>query len=120
MGDYKLIDLKNAEFTDLSEDAMSKMKASGTFDNISRYDVVIDSIMKFMPVLTGRQQLAIPYIFRVYRYSGCSDDAAFGYKYHGKTAIKRGTLEEIESEMIDAVLGIYLYSIGGIEWEPVK
>jgi len=118
MGDYKLIDLKNAEFTDLSWDALSKMKASGSWDNISRYDVVIDSVMKFMPA--GRDVIPPKYIFRVYKYSGCSDDAAFGYKYHGKTAIKRGTLEEIESEMIDAVLGIYLYSIGGIEWEPVK
>ena len=118
MGDYKLIDLKNAKFTGLSEDAIRKMRTSGGWDNISRYDVVIDSVMKFMPAI--RDMTPIPYIFRVYKYSGCSADVAFGYKFHGKTAIKRGTLEEIESEMIDAVLGIYLYSIGGIEWEPVK
>jgi hypothetical protein len=118
MGDYKLIDLTNAKFTDLSEDAMSKMKASGRWENISRYDVVIDSVMEFMPA--GRDVIPIPYIFRVYKYSGCTDDIEFGYKYHGKTAIKRGSLEEIEAEMIDAVLGVYLYSIGGIEWEPVK
>jgi hypothetical protein len=117
MGDYKLIDLKNAEFTDLSEDAMRKMKASNG-KPITRHDVVIKSVMEFMPA--GRDVIPPKYIFRVYKYSGCSDDVAFGYKYHGSASIKRGTLEEIEAEMIDAVLGVYLYSIGGMEWEPVK
>jgi hypothetical protein len=115
MGDYKLIDLKNAKFTDLSEDAVIKMKASNG-NPITRHDVVIKSIMEFMP----RGKVPSKYIFRVYKYSGCSDDVAFGYKYHGSATVIRGTLERIEAEMIDAVLGIYLYSIGGIEWETVK
>jgi hypothetical protein len=117
MGDYKLIDLKNAKFTDLSEDVILKMKSSNG-KPITRHDVIIKSVMEFMPA--GRDVIPPKYIFRVYKYSGCSDDVAFGYKYHGRAEIKRGTLEEIESEMIDAVLGIYLYSIGGIEWITVK
>jgi len=117
MGDYKLIDLKNARFTLLQTTDMQKMKASNG-KPITRHDVIIKSVMEFMPA--GRDVIPPKYIFRVYKYSGCSDDVAFGYKYYGNATVKRGTLEEIETEMIDAVLGVYLYSIGGIEWETVK
>lgn len=115
MGDYKLIDLKNAKFTELSPEATRLLKSSKP---VSRHDVIIKSVMEFMP--SGSDVIQPKYIFRVYKYSGCSDDVAFGYKYYGTPGIKRGTLEEIEAEMIDAVLGVYLFSIGGIEWEPVK
>jgi hypothetical protein len=117
MGDYKLIDLKNAKFTELSPEATRLLKSSSG-KLVSRHDVIIKSVMEFMP--SGSDVIQPKYIFRVYKYSGCSDDVAFGYKYYGNPSIKRGTLEEIEEEMIDAVLGVYLYSIGGIEWEPVK
>lgn len=121
MGDYKLINLINAEFTDLSEDELEKLRFNffpSTKWPISKYDVVIDSIMENMPMREDTPR--IPYVFRVYKYSECSDNIAFGYSYYGGNSRRRDTLEKIEEEMINEIIPIYLYSIGGIEWEPVK